>query len=72
MAVLLNARPPGRVRGCLRLRHRVRRRVKSRTKVALVREHFFTPRLWFKTYDEMNAWLLDRFISYAEAITIRN
>ena len=27
--------------------------------VGLVRERFFTPRLRFKTYDEMNAWLLD-------------
>jgi transposase len=26
--------------------------------VGLVRERFFTPRLRFKTYDEMNAWLL--------------
>jgi hypothetical protein len=26
----------------------------------LVRERFFTPRLRFKTYDEMNVWLLDQ------------
>ena len=25
--------------------------------VALVRERFFTPRLRFKSYDELNAWL---------------
>src|SRR5262249_58628851 len=35
--------------------------------VGLVRERFFTPRLRFKTYDEMNAWLLDKCISYAKA-----
>jgi hypothetical protein len=31
------------------------------------RERFFTPRLRFKTYDEMNAWLLDKCIAYAKA-----
>ncbi len=35
--------------------------------VGLVRERFFTPRLRFKTYDEMNAWLLDQSIAYAKA-----
>src|SRR6201986_3355227 len=35
--------------------------------VGLVRERFFTPRLRFKTYDEINAWLTDRCISYAKA-----
>jgi hypothetical protein len=35
--------------------------------VGLVRERFFTPRLRFKTYDELNAWLLDRCIAYAKA-----
>jgi transposase len=35
--------------------------------VGLVRERFFTPRLRFKTYDEMNAWLLDKCIAYAKA-----
>ena len=35
--------------------------------VGLVRERFFTPRLRFKTYDEMNAWLTDRCIAYAKA-----
>ena len=35
--------------------------------VGLVRERFFTPRLRFKTYDEMNAWLLDQCIAYAKA-----
>jgi transposase len=35
--------------------------------VGLVRERFFTPRLRFKTYDEMNAWLLDKCITYAKA-----
>jgi len=35
--------------------------------VNLVRERFFTPRLRFKSYDEMNGWLLDKCISYALA-----
>ena len=30
-------------------------------------ERFFTPRLRFKTYDELNAWLLDQCIAYAKA-----
>ena len=33
----------------------------------LVRERFFTPRLRFKSYDELNAWLLDKYIAYAKA-----
>lgn len=35
--------------------------------VGLVRERFFTPRLRFRTYAEMNAWLLDRCVSHARA-----
>ena len=35
--------------------------------VGLVRERFFTPRLRVKSYDELNAWLLDRTIAYARA-----
>jgi transposase len=35
--------------------------------VGLVRERFFTPRLKFKTYDELNAWLADKVIAYAKA-----
>src|SRR4051794_28277921 len=35
--------------------------------VGLVRQRFFTPRLRFKTYEEMNAWLLDKCIAYAKA-----
>lgn len=35
--------------------------------VGLVRERFFTPRLRVKSYDELNAWLLDRCIGYAKA-----
>src|SRR5579863_3727606 len=35
--------------------------------VGLVRERFFTPRLRFKTYDELNAWLADKCIAYAKA-----
>lgn len=34
--------------------------------VGLVRERFFTPRLRFKTYDELNSWLMDQFIAYAK------
>jgi transposase len=34
--------------------------------VGLVRERFFTPRLKFKSYDEMNAWLIDKIIAYAK------
>jgi transposase len=37
--------------------------------VGVVRERFFTPRLRFKTYDELNAWLLDRCVAYAKAHT---
>src|SRR3974390_943894 len=35
--------------------------------VGLVRERFFTPRLRFKKYDELNAGLLDQCIAYAKA-----
>jgi transposase len=35
--------------------------------VGVVRERFFTPRLRFKSYAELNAWLLDRCIAYAKA-----
>ena len=35
--------------------------------VGLVRERFFTPRLRFKSYDELNAWLLDQCVAYAKA-----
>ena len=34
--------------------------------VAVIRERFFTPRLRFKSYQEMNAWLLDKCIAYAK------
>ncbi|MFC1681316.1 IS21 family transposase [Pseudomonadota bacterium] len=33
--------------------------------VGLVRERMFTPRLRFKTYAELNAWLLERCVAYA-------
>jgi transposase len=33
--------------------------------VGLVRERFFTPRLRFKSLDEMNAFLLDKCVAYA-------
>jgi transposase len=35
--------------------------------VGVVRERFFTPRLRFKSYDELNAWLLDKCIAYTKA-----
>ena len=35
--------------------------------VGLVRERFFTPRLRFTTYDELNAWLFDKCVAYAKA-----
>ena len=34
--------------------------------VGTIRGRFFTPRLRFKTYDELNAWLLDQCVAYAE------
>src|SRR6201993_2267986 len=33
--------------------------------VGLVRERFFTPRLRFESYDELNAWLMDKCIAWA-------
>jgi transposase len=35
--------------------------------VGLVRERFFAPRLRVTSYEELNAWLLDRCIAYAKA-----
>jgi transposase len=35
--------------------------------VGVIRERFFTPRLRFKNYDELNAWLLDKCIAYTKA-----
>ncbi len=35
--------------------------------VGLVRERFFTPRLKVRSLDELNAWLLDKCVSYAKA-----
>ena len=35
--------------------------------VGLVRERFFTPRIRVKSYEELNAWLLDQCIAYAKA-----
>jgi transposase len=35
--------------------------------VGLVRERFFTPRLRFRSYDELNAWLEDRCLAHARA-----
>ena len=33
--------------------------------VGIIRGRFFTPRLRFKTYDELNAWFLDQCVAYA-------
>ena len=35
--------------------------------VGVVRRRMFTPRLRFESYDELNAWLLDRCIAWAKA-----
>ena len=35
--------------------------------VGNIRERFFTPRLKFKTYEELNAWLLDRCVAYSKS-----
>ena len=35
--------------------------------VGLVRERFFTPRLRFKSDDELNAWLVDKCLAWAKA-----
>jgi transposase len=35
--------------------------------VGLVRERFFTPRLRFKSFGELNAWLLDKCLAWAKA-----
>ena len=35
--------------------------------VGLVRERFFTPRLRFRTYDDLNAWLMDKTLAYARS-----
>jgi transposase len=35
--------------------------------VGLIRERFFAPRVRVKSFDELNAWLLDRRVTYAKA-----
>jgi transposase len=35
--------------------------------VGVVRQRFFTPRLRVKSFEELNAWLLDRCVAYARA-----
>ena len=35
--------------------------------VGLVRERFFTPRIRVKSFDELNAWLLDQCVAHARA-----
>jgi transposase len=34
--------------------------------VGVARERFFTPRLRFKSYDDLNAWLVDRCLAWAK------
>ncbi len=34
--------------------------------VGLIRERFFTPRLRVKSYEELNAWLLDKCVAYRQ------
>jgi transposase len=34
--------------------------------VGLARERFFTPRLRFKSYDDLNAWLVDKCLAWAK------
>jgi transposase len=36
--------------------------------VGNIRERFFTPRLKFKSYEELNAWLLDRCVAHAKVL----
>jgi hypothetical protein len=43
------------------------RRVQVENQVGLVCERFFTPRLRFKSYDELNAWLLNNCLGWAKA-----
>ena len=35
--------------------------------VGMIRERFFTPRLRFASYEELNAWLADRCVAHAKA-----
>jgi hypothetical protein len=43
-----------------------RKKGKLKKRAGLARERFFTSRLRFKNYGELNAWLLDKCIAYAE------
>ena len=50
------------------MRHRFEHRWRAgqvENQVGLVRERFFTPRLRFKSYAELNAWLEDRCLAHA-------
>jgi hypothetical protein len=48
-------------------RHRAARDAQVENQVGLVRERFFTPRLRVTSYEELNAWLLDRCVAFAKA-----
>ena len=37
------------------------------SQVGLVRERFFAPRLKVKSYDELNAWLVDKCLAWAKS-----
>lgn len=37
------------------------------SQVGTIRDRLFTPRLRFKTFDDLNAWLLDRCVAYARS-----
>jgi hypothetical protein len=39
----------------------------AKAEIGLVRERFFTPRLPVTSYEELNAWLLDRCVAYTKA-----
>ena len=41
--------------------------MRRENQVGLVRERFFTPRLRFKSYEDRNAWLVDKCLAWARA-----
>jgi len=43
------------------------RKARRENQVGLVRERFFTPRLKVKSYDDLNAWLVDKSVVWAKA-----
>ncbi len=57
--IIWSNRPPA-------LRPLAGRKVRLRTRSNVVRERFFKPRLHFASFTEMNAWLLERCVTYAK------